>query len=81
MIKFVKIKLDRKNKNYKNIKFLENVFYLYKKYEKFLNDDYTQNDLLDEMAISFKGLSQFEIENILALAVNEDNGELTKRSL
>lgn len=45
------------------------------------NLNQVQNDLLDEMAISFKGLSQFEIENILALAVNEDNGELTKRSL
>lgn len=40
-----------------------------------------QSDLMNEMAISFKGLSQFEIENILALAVNEDNGELTKGSL
>ena len=33
------------------------------------------------LPISFKGLSQFEIENILALAVNEDNGDLTKGSL
>lgn len=40
-----------------------------------------REDLLDEIAISFKGLSQFEIENILALAVNEDNGDLTKTSL
>lgn len=40
-----------------------------------------RSDLLEEMAISFKGLSQFEIENILALAVNEENGELTKGSL
>lgn len=40
-----------------------------------------RNDLLEEIAISFKGLSQFEIENILALAVNEDNGDLTKGSL
>ncbi len=40
-----------------------------------------RDDLLDEIAISFKGLSQFEIENILALAINEDNGDLTKGSL
>ena len=40
-----------------------------------------RDDLLDEIAISFKGLSQFELENILALAINEDNGDLTKGSL
>lgn len=32
----------------------------------------TSQELLEEMAISFKGLSQFEIENILALAYEKD---------
>lgn len=59
MIKFVKIKLDRKNKIYKNIKFLENVFNLYKKYEKFLNDDFTQNDLLEEVLSIVERTSPF----------------------
>lgn len=59
MIKFVKIKLDRKNKIYKNIKFLENIFNLYKKYEKFLNDDFTQNDLLEEVLSIVERTSPF----------------------
>ena len=40
----------------------------------------TSQELLEEMAISFKGLSQFEIENILALAYEKD-GELKKEDL
>lgn len=36
--------------------------------------------LRDEMAISFKGLSQFEIENLLALAVADD-GSLSRKDL
>ena len=39
-----------------------------------------RNELLDEMSIAFKGLSQFEIENILSLAYAE-NGELTRSDL
>lgn len=39
-----------------------------------------RDEFLEEMAISFKGLSQLEIENILALAYAED-GELTKEDL
>lgn len=39
-----------------------------------------REELKEEMAISFKGLSQFEIENILALAYADD-GELTKKDL
>ncbi|WP_343083982.1 AAA family ATPase [Blautia producta] len=42
--------------------------------------DMIQGELLDKMAIAFKGLSQFEIENILALAYSDD-GELTKDDL
>lgn len=59
MIKFVKIKLDRKNKIYKNINFLENIFNLYQKYEKFLNDDYTQKDLLEEVLSIVERTSPF----------------------
>ena len=36
--------------------------------------------LLDEMSIAFKGLSEFEVKNILALAYAE-NGELTRNDL
>lgn len=46
-------------------------------YPQLLN---TSQELLEEMAISFKGLSQFEIENILALAY-ENDGELKKEDL
>lgn len=42
--------------------------------------DMIQEELLDKMAIAFKGLSRFEIENILALAYSDD-GELTKDDL
>lgn len=37
-------------------------------------------ELLDEMAIAFKGLSRFEIENLLALSY-QDDGELTREDL
>lgn len=39
-----------------------------------------RDELLEEMSIAFKGLSQFEIENILALAYADD-GDLTKQDL
>ena len=42
--------------------------------------DMIRNELLDEMSIAFKGLSQFEIENLLSLAYAE-NGELTRSDL
>lgn len=42
--------------------------------------DLINDELLEEMSIAFKGLSQFEIENILALAYADD-GELTKQDL
>ena len=50
MIKFIKIKIDRQNKKFRNLHFLEEVFNLYKKYERFLNDDYANTtSLLDEV--------------------------------
>lgn len=42
--------------------------------------DLIQEELLDKMATAFKGLSQFEIENILSLAYSDD-GELTRSDL
>ena len=39
------------------------------------------DDLLEEMIISLKGLSQFEIENVLALSASENERELTKSCL
>lgn len=41
-----------------------------------LND----NNLLDEMSMTFKGLSEFEIINLLALALSDD-GEITRSDL
>ncbi len=38
------------------------------------------DELRENMAVAFKGLSKFEIENLLALAVADD-GELTKKDL
>lgn len=39
-----------------------------------------KDSLLDEMAVAFKGLTEFEINNLLALAYADD-GELTRRDL
>lgn len=39
-----------------------------------------KNSLLDEFAVAFKGLSEFEICNLLALAYSDD-GELTRKDL
>jgi SpoVK/Ycf46/Vps4 family AAA+-type ATPase len=36
--------------------------------------------LLDDMSVAFKGLSEFEIKDLLSLAISED-GELTKKAL
>lgn len=49
MIKFVKLRINKAEKIYKNIGFLEFVYYLYKKFKKFLIDDYANKDLLDEI--------------------------------
>lgn len=51
-----------------------------KEFIKYNDVDMIRDELLEEMAISFKGLSQFEIENILSLAYADD-GELTKKDL
>lgn len=52
MIKFKKVKIDIKNKNFKNINYLENIFNLTKKYKNYLNDDYSQNSDLFEQIIT-----------------------------
>lgn len=49
MIKFVKIKIDRNKKQYRNINFLEDIYLLYKNYNKYLNDDFASEDLLEEI--------------------------------
>ena len=48
MIKFIKIKINRKTKSYRNIKFIEDVYILYKNFANFLSDDYANKDLLEE---------------------------------
>lgn len=48
MMKFVKVKIDRNKKQYRNINFLEDIYNLYKKYDRYLNDDFTNTDLLEE---------------------------------
>ena len=52
MIKFIKLKIDRKNQKYNNIQFLEDVFNLYSRFEKYLNDDYGKSNSLLDMLIS-----------------------------
>jgi len=49
---------------------------------KFMKDNNTtvHPDLLEDMSIAFKGLTEFEIEDLLRLAISED-GELTKKTL
>lgn len=49
MIKFIKIKINRNTKLYQNICFLEDIYHLYKKFDKFLSDDYANKDLLEEI--------------------------------
>ena len=50
---------------------------------KFIKDNHMKEikeSLLDEMALAFKGLTEFEINNLLALAYADD-GELTRSDL
>ena len=42
--------------------------------------DTVQDSLIEELAVAFKGLTEFEINNLLALSYADD-GELTKRDL
>ena len=58
----------------------EDIKKIIKEFIELNNVDLVREELLEEMAISFKGLSQFEIENILSLAYADD-GELTKKDL
>lgn len=59
MIKFVKVKLNREKKIYRNINFLENIYNLFRKYDKYLNDDYIQQDLLEEVFSTIERTSPF----------------------
>lgn len=51
--------------------------------EKFIEEqrlDKLNDNLLDEMSMTFKGLSEFEIRNLLALALSDD-GDITRSDL
>ena len=51
--------------------------------QKFIKDRSMQNinpSFLEEMSVAFKGLSEFEIKNILELAYADD-GELSRKDL
>lgn len=50
---------------------------------KFIKDnelDAVKDSLIDELAVAFKGLTEFEVNNLLALSYADD-GELTRRDL
>lgn len=71
----------------KYITILESDYLAYNDICKIIKDFVSQNGLpvllprlLEEMATAFKGLSEFEINNILALAVADD-GELSRKDL
>ena len=49
MINFIKIEINRTRKYYRNINFLEDIYKLYKTYEQYLNDDYSNKDLLENI--------------------------------
>jgi len=59
MIKFVKIKIDRIRKIYRNINFLEDIYKLYKAYEQYLNDDYSSEDLLENIITTIEQNTPF----------------------
>jgi len=59
MIKFVKIKINRKEKIYKNINFLEDIYHLYKKFNRFINDDYSNENILDEIILTVERCAPF----------------------
>lgn len=52
MIKFKKVKIDRQYKRFLNIQYLENIYNLIKKYDNYLNDDYSHTTDLFEEVIS-----------------------------
>lgn len=50
---------------------------------KFIKDnklDFVKDSLVDELAVAFKGLTEFEVNNLLALSYADD-GELTRQDL
>lgn len=50
MINFKKLKINNNNKYFQNIQYLENIYILFTKYQKYLNDDYSNTtDLFDEV--------------------------------
>lgn len=49
MIKFVKIKINRNEKKYRNINFLGDIYFLYQRFNRYLNDDFAHEDLLEEV--------------------------------
>lgn len=59
MIKFIKIKINRKTKSYRNIKFIEDVYILYKKFTNFLSDDYANKDLLEETIATIENATPY----------------------
>lgn len=71
----------------KYITILESDYQTFEDICKIISDFVSDNSLtamnpklLEDMAMAFKGLSEFEINNLLALAVADD-GELTRRDL
>lgn len=52
MYKFVKLKLNRKKKIYKNISFLPQIITCIKPYLKYLSDDFAQNNDIVELVLS-----------------------------
>ena len=60
MIKFVKVSINRTEKKYKNLQFLEKIYHLYKKYYCYLSDDYADFDnILDEIINLIERTSPF----------------------
>jgi SpoVK/Ycf46/Vps4 family AAA+-type ATPase len=58
----------------------DEIYKIIKEFISYNKLDYVNEKLIEEMAVAFKGLSEFEIGNILALAVAEDS-ELTRKDL
>lgn len=48
--------------------------------EEYMDGQEVDDKLIDEYAVAFKGLTEFEIENLLALSYSDD-GELTRKDL
>lgn len=62
MSKFIKIIIDKKRRSFKNIQYLPQVVALYKKFSKFLHDDYflqNQNSSVDQVIELIEKTSPF----------------------